>query len=297
MIRLRQHAQSHSGQLIGWLRAAGLAMLLFTCVLPALAEDVAPTASPQAVKVVPEASDAKIEERLRRILKSTGWFETARVSVQDGVVFLDGTTATQEHRAWAGKLAENTQGTVAVVNRIEANADVSSTFARAGEEFVGFYRQTVRSWPLIVLATLIILATGVLARLMALAVRLLLANRIGSPLMLSVVARAFAIPVFLLGVYFVLQFSGLTRLAISVLGGTGLIGIIIGFGLRDIAENFLASILLSVRNPFRSGDLIDVGGQTGIVQNLNVRSTILLTLDGNQVQIPNSTVYKSRTQN
>jgi len=60
----------------------------------------------------------------------------------------------------------------------------------------------------------------------------------------------------------VLQFAGLTRLAITVLGGTGLIGIIVGFAFRDIAENFLASILLSVRNPFRSGELIEVGGHT-----------------------------------
>lgn len=52
-----------------------------------------------------------------------------------------------------------------------------------------------------------------------------------------------------------------------------------------------------MRNPFHSGDLIDVGGYTGIVQNLNVRSTVLLTLDGNQVQIPNSTVYKSIIKN
>jgi len=220
-----------------------------------------------------------------------------RVSVHDGVVFLDGTTATQEHRAWAGTLAENTQGTVAVVNRIEVNADVGSTLARAGEEFTSFYRQMVRAWPLAALAALIILATWLIARLVALAVRLLFAGRIESPLLLSVMARAFAIPVFLLGVYFVLQFSGLTRLAITVLGGTGLIGIIIGFGLRDIAENFLASVLLSVRNPFHSGDLIDVGGHTGVVQNLNVRSTVLLTLDGNQVQIPNATVYKSIIKN
>ena len=60
MNQLRQHAKSHVAQLIGWLRAAGAAMLLFACVAPALAQDVAPAAPPQAVKVVPEASDAKI---------------------------------------------------------------------------------------------------------------------------------------------------------------------------------------------------------------------------------------------
>ena len=109
--------------------------------------------------------------------------------------------------------------------------------------------------------------------------------------------RAFSVPIFLLGLYFVLQAAGLTRLALTILGGTGLAGIIVGFAFRDIAENFLASILLSVRNPFRTGDLIEVAGHTGIVQNLNTRSSVLLTLDGNHVQIPNATVYKSTITN
>ena len=94
-----------------------------------------------------------------------------------------------------------------------------------------------------------------------------------------------------------LQLAGLTRLAVTVLGGTGLFGIIVGFAFRDIAENFLASVLLSVRNPFSTGDLIEVAGNTGIVQNLNVRSTVLLTLAGNYVQIPNANVYKSTITN
>ena len=63
-----------------------------------------------------------------------------------------------------------------------------------------------------------------------------------------------------MGVYLVLQVSGLTRLAVTVLGGTGLAGIVIGFAFRDIAENFLASILLGMRQPFRSDDMIEVAG-------------------------------------
>jgi small-conductance mechanosensitive channel len=125
----------------------------------------------------------------------------------------------------------------------------------------------------------------------------LLSRRIASPLLLRVVARAISIPVFLLGIYFVLRVSGLTRLAITLLGGTGLIGIVAGLAFRDIAENFLASILLSVRNPFRTGDLIEVNGQKGIVRNLNMRTTALLTLDGNYVQIPNAIVFKSTITN
>jgi small-conductance mechanosensitive channel len=114
---------------------------------------------------------------------------------------------------------------------------------------------------------------------------------------LSVVARAIAVPLFLLGLYLVLQVAGLTRLAITVLGGTGVLGIVLGFAFRDIAENFLASLLLSIRNPFRTGDLIGIADNQGIVQSLNTRTTVLLTLDGNQIQIPNATVYKSTLTN
>lgn len=100
-----------------------------------------------------------------------------------------------------------------------------------------------------------------------------------------------------MGLYIVLLVSDLTRLALTVLGGTGLIGLVLGFAFRDIAENFLASLFLSVRNPFRTGDYISVDGSEGIVQNLNTRSTVLLTLDGNHVQIPNAVVFKSKITN
>ena len=256
-----------------------------------------PAAPRQPVTVVPAAQDAEIAERLTRIMRATDWFTGPRVSVRDGVVFLDGTTERADYRNWAGDLAQNTQGTVAVVNRIEVEADVRSTFGRAADELMRIYRRAVQAWPLAALLVVIFLATWLMARLIGGLARRFFARRIDSPLLFNVVVRAFTIPVFLLGLYFVLQVAGLTRLALTVLGGTGLIGIIIGFGFRDIAENFLASLLLSVRNPFSGGDLIEVAGHTGIVQNLNTRSTVLLTLDGNHVQIPNATIYKSTIKN
>ena len=103
--------------------------------------------------------------------------------------------------------------------------------------------------------------------------------------------------VFLLGLYIVLRISGLTRLALTVIGGTGLLGLILGIAFRDIAENFLASILLSVQSPFRQGDLVEVAGVLGFVQQLNVRTTVLMSLTGHHIQLPNSLVYKSTIRN
>jgi small conductance mechanosensitive channel len=252
---------------------------------------------PKEVRVEPIARDPAIAERIQRILTSTTWFQNARVAVSDGVVFLDGRTESLEHRRWAARLAENTEGTVAVVNRIVVEADAKSTFDLARQEFESITQQVLQTWPWVLLAIVIILLSWLLSHLVRRVSARLLSRRIASPLLLRVVARLISIPVFLLGVYFVLRVAGLTRLAITLLGGTGLVGIVAGLAFRDIAENFLASILLSVRNPFRTGDLIEVNGSKGIVRNLNMRTTSLLTLDGNYVQIPNAIVFKSTITN
>ena len=94
-----------------------------------------------------------------------------------------------------------------------------------------------------------------------------------------------------------LRVSGLTQLALTIVGGTGLIGLAVGIAFRDITENFLASIFLSMQRPFETGDLVEIEGVTGYVQQLNVRTTILMTLDGNIAQIPNATVYKTTLRN
>ncbi|HEV7346497.1 MAG TPA: mechanosensitive ion channel family protein [Devosia sp.] len=285
--------------------AFSILLLMLAVPAPPLAQDIlAPLAGVEEsqpvaedVPVSQEVPDQAIAARIADILETTGWFEGVAVTVRQGVVTIDGITDTAEHRTWAGTLAENLEGTVAVVNRLELGADFASTIDRAGNEFERLSRRVGQNLPLVMLAIAIAAAAWLLAALVAAVARRLLEHRIPSPLLRSVVVRAISIPVLLLGIYFVLQVAGLTRLAVTVLGGTGLIGIIVGFAFRDIAENFLASLLLSVRNPFSTGDLIEVAGATGIVQNLNTRSTVLLTLDGNHVQIPNATVFKSIIKN
>jgi len=287
-------------------RILGLALLCSNLSLAPLSAQEPPPASGNAgpdriadstVPVDATVPDQALADRLSAILTATGWFESVQVNVEQGVVSIDGVSDTADHRSWATEVAEKMQGSIAVVNRLELSADFATTFDRAAGEVERLSRRVGQTLPLVVLAIAILAATWGLAALVAAAARRLLERRIPSPLLRGVVVRAISIPVFLLGIYFVLQVAGLTRLAVTVLGGTGLAGIIVGFAFRDIAENFLASLLLSVRNPFSMGDLIEVAGETGIVQNLNTRSTVLLTLDGNHVQIPNATVFKSTIKN
>ena len=251
-------------------------------------------AAPESeVRVAPVAGDAAIAARLQRILKASGWFRNPSVRVSEGIVFLDGVTDSEEHRNWAAQVARTTQDVVAVVDRIGVEPQVDWSFAPAWSEIRTLALEAQRVLPLLILAGLVLVVTWVLARLVAWLARLAFRRRIPSPLLLDVLGRAFAIPVVVVGIYLILQVAGLTRLALTVLGGTGLVGLVIGFAFRDIAENFLASLLLSMRNPFRMDDLVRIGEHEGVVQNLNTRSTLLFTLDGNHIQIPNATVYKS----
>jgi small-conductance mechanosensitive channel len=186
---------------------------------------------------------------------------------------------------------------VAVVNRIELAATTVWDFDPAFQALNELARSFVRMLPLIVVAAVVIAISWVFARLTAHVLRRRLRARVSGSLLREVMARAGGILVILAGLYLVLRIAGLTQLAFTVVGGTGLIGLALGIAFRDITENFLASLFLSLQQPFREADLVEVAGVTGYVQRLTSRTTVLMTLDGNQVQVPNSTVFKSTIRN
>lgn len=286
-------------------RALGITLLLATSLHAQPAEVVEPTPTPDSttpqvptkVDVQPLSDDEAIAARLTRILKATAWFQEPAVEVDQGVAFLSGKSDTPQHKEWAGKLAANTQDVVAVVNRIEVIEKSMWDLTPAWNELQQLGAETVRSSPLMGVGLILLVLTWFATRYSMRGASSLLRRRLKSPLLSDVASRAIAVPVFLLGLYLVLRVSGLSRLAMTVLGGTGLIALVIGFAFRDIAENFLASILISMQHPFARNDLIEVAGYKGYVQSVNARSTLLMTLEGNHVQIPNATIYKATITN
>ncbi|MDE0775774.1 MAG: mechanosensitive ion channel [Nocardioides sp.] len=80
---------------------------------------------------------------------------------------------------------------------------------------------------------------------------------------------------------------------VDLLAGLGFFSLAIGFAFKDILENTLSGVLMLFRQPFASGDQIEVQGYTGTVQAITIRETRLRTFDGQLVLIPNSDVYTS----
>ncbi len=77
----------------------------------------------------------------------------------------------------------------------------------------------------------------------------------------------------------------------TLLAGMGVLGIAAGFAFQDILSNLLAGILLIFRQPFVSGDQIEVNEITGTVEGITIRETRLTTYDGRLVVVPNHDVY------
>ena len=199
--------------------------------------------TPEKIDVEPLAEDQDISARLERIFAATGWFDSPQVSTDEGVVFLSGVADSERHREWAERVAQRTSDVVAVVNQITVRAGPVWDIQPAVAQLKQLGRDSVQLIPLLAVGALVLLVSYGLAKLSASGIRRLAARRIDSLLLQQVVSSVVAVMVMVIGLYIALKVSDLSRLAVTVLGGTGLVGLALGFAFRDIAENYLASIL------------------------------------------------------
>lgn len=95
-------------------------------------------------------------------------------------------------------------------------------------------------------------------------------------------------------IYFFAVLSGLVTAGVPLaflLTFGGLASLAIGLAFQDVLRNVLAGIWLLIERPFRIGDLIDVGDNSGVVQTITLRTTALRTGDGRLAILPNLTVF------
>jgi small-conductance mechanosensitive channel len=100
-----------------------------------------------------------------------------------------------------------------------------------------------------------------------------------------------------------LVITGLIVLSILGVNPTGLVAVLgavtlaFSLALQDILKNFFSGVYLLLERPFRVGDTIKVKEQTGVVENIGVRTTQLRTADNIQVMVPNATLFSEVVAN
>ncbi len=164
------------------------------------------------------------------------------------------------------------------------------------EEVTDSARSIVESFletlPRLGIALIVLFVFWIIARIVRMVLRRLLAGH-QTPSFERVMSK--------LGGWIVLGLGFLVAMAVAfpsvqpvdLLAGLGIFSVAVGFAFQDILENTLAGVLLLFRQPFESGDQIDVQGQTGTVEAITIRETRMKTFDGRMVIIPNRDVYKS----
>src|ERR1700747_1619161 len=101
--------------------------------------------------------------------------------------------------------------------------------------------------------------------------------------------------VLVVGIVIVLENTGIHLAALAVFAGA--VGVGLGFGLQNIASNFISGLVILAERPITIGDRVEVAGITGQVEHIRARSTVIRTNDNIRMIVPNTKFIDSPVTN
>ena len=164
-------------------------------------------------------------------------------------------------------------------------------------KMAGWMRDFVLLLPNLLAAILVIVVTWLVARVVRNLVTRLFRRVSHSEQVTWLLAQMVYVGVFAAGIFIALGILGLQKTVASLMAGAGIITLALGFAFQDIGANLMAGIYLSVRRPFRRGQLIKTQDFFGTVHEVNLRWTEVYTPQGQLVLIPNKQVFENPIMN
>lgn len=149
-------------------------------------------------------------------------------------------------------------------------------------------RLTLEDW---LIAAGIVIGSIVLARIVSVVLRRLLAPTPTSRHAIHLIARFAAYSLVIVG--FVYALNTVNVPVAPLLGALGLAGIALAFAFQDILGDLIAGLGMQLRRPIRPGDEIEASEFAGTVVDVNLREVLITTFDGETVFLPNSSVWKN----
>ncbi|MFO6463853.1 mechanosensitive ion channel domain-containing protein [Jannaschia sp. KMU-145] len=276
-----------------------LRALILTAALlggPAAAQEAPAQPSGTISTAQDGASDAAIDRRIEGIIAELDGFGEVTVTVSEGIVTFSGEVLDAEAIDRLDELAARVDGVVAIENEVTENTEVATRLDPVLDRFGDRIAQFVAYLPLLLVAItagLIVIALGWAFARWDAPWRRLAPNAFIADIYRMILRLAFV----LAGVVVALDILNATAILTGLLGAAGIVGLAVGFAVRDTVENFIASVMLSLRQPFRPNDMVEIEGSLGSVIRLTSRATILLDPDGNHLRLPNAVVFKAKIIN
>ncbi|HXH18191.1 MAG TPA: mechanosensitive ion channel family protein [Chitinophagales bacterium] len=154
------------------------------------------------------------------------------------------------------------------------------------ENFVAFL-------PSLIVALLVLALFFLLAFLARRAIHKILEKTTTNEAINNFLSSLAAIFVFLFGFFVTLDIINLDKTFASLLAGAGILGLAFSLGFQDVVANFVSGVMIAARKPYKAGDLIETNGIFGKVIKINMRSTHLVTQQGQFAVVPNRLVYQN----
>jgi small conductance mechanosensitive channel len=173
------------------------------------------------------------------------------------------------------------------------------------EKWFVLIKQKLESWlvlsikmlPNLLLAVLVFTAFFFLAKFLRKIVYKLLVRVSHKATISGLFSSIFFIVILLVGLFISLQLLHLEKTIASLLAGAGIIGLALGFAFQDLTANFISGVFIIFRKPFDVGNIVDTNGFTGIVEEIQLRSTTIRTFQGLHIMLPNKEIFQKPITN
>jgi len=167
------------------------------------------------------------------------------------------------------------------------NKNLEIAFNKLYDKLDGWLDTLIEMIPNIIIALIIFLLFYVVSRWTSHLVTKMLGKLSKNKLINKLIARFLSISIIMAGGFFALGLMHLDKTVTSLLTGIGIIGLALSFAFQHTAANILSGIIISLRSSVQLGDLIDSNGIFGNVLRVGLRSTKILNVKGQYVDIPN----------
>ncbi len=147
--------------------------------------------------------------------------------------------------------------------------------------------------PNIAVAMLVLIASFFVARLLKKGARKGLLKATGNLTVVGVLSNVIVALFMVIVLFVILSILNLDDAFTALLGTAGVLGLAVGLALQDPLVNLFSGILMSVREKYSIGDLVESNGYFGKIEKINLRSTIIKTPTGQEVIIPNRDVLQN----
>lgn len=157
----------------------------------------------------------------------------------------------------------------------------------------GWIETAIQNIPNFIVAILVVCLFAVIAKIATNIMRKVFQRSMESQQIANLIVAILRILILAVGAFVALDLLGLKGTVTSLLAGAGIIGLALGFAFQDMTENFIAGIVMGIRKPFQTGDIIAANGVFGTVQVINLRNTLIETFSGQMEVVPNKILFRN----